>query len=187
CVFCSFFGWARSSGEVVLIKAIIWLSGDHRGELAPLGRSVTFQASPPVIGSRKSCGAGGLAPAPAPAPGVPAGGSGARRKTSHLPSGDHRGEESWLPLVMRRGASSPPSETLQSEVSYPSFFSLTLTFTNATREPSGEICGSPIQLNWKRSFSVMERFCANARKAMPRQSGTTIKRRRTCMRGSLSD
>ena len=36
----------------------------------------------------------------------PAGGSGERTKTSHLPSGENRGEASCLPSVMRRGDSS---------------------------------------------------------------------------------
>src|SRR5262249_57922344 len=122
---------------------------------------VNFQASPPLIGSIYSCGAGGRADAPL---GGPAGASGERTKTSHLPSGDQRGEASCLPSVIRRGGSSPRTETLQMEVSYPSFLSLTETLTKATRVPSGEIVGSPIQLNWKISFSVMERFWASARK-----------------------
>src|SRR5262249_22654574 len=106
------------------------------------------------------------------------GGSGVRTKSSHLPSGDQRGEESCLPSVMRRGASFPRMETLHIAVSYPSFFSLAVTLTKATRDPSGEICGSPIQLNWKISFSVMERFCAWAKTATTAaRPSATIKRR----------
>src|SRR6202022_2675539 len=43
-----------------------------------------------------------------------------------------------------------------------SFFSFTVTRTNATRDPSGETCGSPIQTKSQRSFSVILRFCAKA-------------------------
>src|SRR5205809_6377929 len=85
---------ARSSGEEVLIKAIILLSGDHTGAPTPRGRSVTFQDSPPLVGSRYSCGPEGrLGALAAPAPGG-GGASGARTKASHFPSGDHWGEES---------------------------------------------------------------------------------------------
>src|SRR5258706_7129735 len=45
-------------------------------------------------------------------------------------------------------------------VLYPSFFSFTVTRTNATREPSGETCVSPAQTKLNKSFSVMFRFCA---------------------------
>src|SRR6266850_5627514 len=62
------------------------------------------------------------------------------------------------------------------EVLYPSFLSLTVTRTYATREPSGEICGSPTQLKLKRSFSVMLRFCANAGAA---QEAMAMKRAKT--------
>ena len=79
---------------------------------------------------------------------------------------------------MRRGCSSPRVLTLQIAVSYPVFFSSTVTFTNATREPSGEICGSPIQLNWKMSFSVIERFCAWARAAIAAAQHNAIASRR---------
>src|SRR5258708_38805598 len=47
-------------------------------------------------------------------------------------------------------------------VLYPSFFSFTVTRTNATREPSGEICVSPAQTKLNKSFSVTFRFCAKA-------------------------
>src|SRR5579864_6721149 len=47
---------------------------------------------------------------------------------------------------------------IQIDVSYPSFFSFTLTRTKATRVPSGEICGSATQMKSNRSFSVMNRF-----------------------------
>src|SRR6185312_7726466 len=40
---------ARSSVDVSLVKAIILLSGDHTGPLAPRGRSVIFQDSPPPL------------------------------------------------------------------------------------------------------------------------------------------
>ena len=40
-------------------------------------------------------------------------------------------------------------------------FSFTVTRTNATVDPSGEICGSAIQVNLSRSDSVMNRLpCA---------------------------
>jgi hypothetical protein len=48
------------------------------------------------------------------------------------------------------------------EVLYPSFFSFTVTRTNATRVASGDICGSPIQTKPNRSFSVMFRFAGAA-------------------------
>src|ERR1044071_5331630 len=87
--------------------------------------------------------------------------SGARENMTYCPSGDHRGVESRGPFVSCR-VSPSAVETVQIAVLYPSFFSLTVTRTNATREPSGEICGSPIQTKLKRSFSVMLRFCARA-------------------------
>src|SRR3989442_8171483 len=79
--------------------------------------------------------------------------------TRYLPSGDQRGDESRVPLV--NCLVSPFSvETSQIEVLYPSLFSFTVTFTKATREPSGATCGSAIQLKLNRSLSVMFRFCA---------------------------
>src|SRR6185503_21161162 len=87
--------------------------------------------------------------------------SGARTKTRYFPSGDQRGVESRGPFVNWR-VSPFAVATVQIAVLYPSFLSLTVTRTNATREPSGETCGSPIQTKLKRSFSVMFRFCAKA-------------------------
>src|SRR4030095_1587664 len=69
--------------------------------------------------------------------------------------------ESRGPLVSWR-VSPLAVVTVQIAVLYPSFLSLTVTRTKATREPSGETCGSPIQTKLKRSFSVMLRFSANA-------------------------
>src|ERR1700739_2989250 len=94
---------ARSSADVYMVKAIILLSGDHTGPPAPRGRSVIFHDSPPPLtGSISSCGDAPRPGPPGPAAAPPAG-SGARTNTSHLPSGDQRGEESCLPSVMRRG------------------------------------------------------------------------------------
>src|SRR5215213_11554899 len=87
--------------------------------------------------------------------------SGARTKTRYFPSGDQRGVVSRGPLVSWR-VSPLAVATVQIAVLYPSFLSLTVVRTNATREPSGETCGSPIQTKLKRSFSVMLRFCASA-------------------------
>ena len=70
-----------------------------------------------------------------------------------------------MPLVIARGGSLPSVFAIQMAVSYASFFSSTVTRTNATCEPSGEICGSATQTNEKRSFSLMGRFsaaCGNA-------------------------
>src|ERR1041384_2909248 len=52
--------------------------------------------------------------------------------------------------------------TVQIDVLYPSRLSFTVTRTKATRELSGEICGSPIQVKLNKSFSVMLRCWANA-------------------------
>src|SRR6187431_3231169 len=87
--------------------------------------------------------------------------SGARTKTRYFPSGDQRGCVSRGPFVSWR-VSPFAVATVQIAVLYPSFLSLTVVRTNATREPSGETCGSPIQTKLKRSFSVMLRFCASA-------------------------
>src|SRR6266478_9965529 len=62
-------------------------------------------------------------------------------------------------------------------VLYPSFFSFTVTRTNATREPSGEICVSPAQTKLNKSFSVMFRFCAKTGPAHSAIMITTSKRR----------
>src|SRR5205823_3382255 len=44
--------------------------------------------------------------------------------------------------------------------SYRFSFSFTVTRTNTTVEPSGEICGSAIHVNFSRSFSVTSRLPA---------------------------
>src|SRR5579871_784201 len=80
---------ARSSGEALLMNAIILPSGDHTGLPAPLGRSVIRQDSPPFIGNIYSCGPEGRTAPLLLVP--PAGDSGVRTKTIHLPSGDQRG------------------------------------------------------------------------------------------------
>src|SRR5439155_8527101 len=144
--FCCF---AMSSGLLALVNAIVLPSGDQRGGPAPFGRSVKVQASPPFIDSMASCGGSGL-----PSFSV------ALMKTRNFPSGDHSGELSCGPLVNRCGGSLSAVETVQIAVSYPSFFSFTLTRTKATRDPSGEICGSPIQTKSNRSFSVIPRLSA---------------------------
>src|ERR1700741_2544486 len=79
----------------------------------------------------------------------------------NCPSGDQRGVASRGPFVSCR-VSPLAVETVQIAVLYPSFLSLTVTRTKATREPSGDTCGSPIQTKLKRSFSVILRFCASA-------------------------
>src|SRR6185369_6756151 len=101
--------------------------------------------------------------------------SGARTKARYFPSGDQRGVESRGPLVNWR-VSPLAVVTVQIAVLYPSFLSLTVTRTNATREPSGETCGSPIQTKLNRSFSVILRFCARA--GAPRKT-TMIRRSET--------
>src|SRR6185503_6832905 len=83
-----------------------------------------------------------------------------RTKARKLPSGDQRGDESRIPLVSCF-ASLVAVETIQMDVLYPSFLSFTVTFTNATREPSGATCGSAIQLKLNKSFSVMFLFWPN--------------------------
>src|SRR6185369_4425807 len=98
--------------------------------------------------------------------------SGARTNARYFPSGDQRGVVSRGPLVSCR-VSPLAVVTVQIAVLYPSFLSLTVTRTKATREPSGESCGSPIQTKLNRSFSVMFRFCASAAAAKE----TTMRRR----------
>src|SRR5438445_6520875 len=83
--------------------------------------------------------------------------SGARTKHRYWPSGDQRGCESLGPAVIWRD-SPVEVDTVQIAVSYPSFRELTVTRTNATREPSGATCGSAIQTKLNKSFSVMFRF-----------------------------
>ena len=56
-----------------------------------------------------------------------------------VPSGDHCGEKSLGPIVSRLGCSLPLVATVKSAVSYPTFLAFTLTRTNTTREPSGDL------------------------------------------------
>src|SRR5205823_11735293 len=70
------------------------------------------------------------------------------------------------------------------DVLYLSFLSLTVTRTNATREPSGETCGSPIQTKSQRSFSVMFRFCAGRTAIAARKITNEVKNVRI---GSIKD
>src|SRR6185369_11056955 len=106
--------------------------------------------------------------------------SGERVNIRYWPSGDHRGAPSRGPLVSCR-VSPSAVETVQIAVLYASFFSLTVTRTNATREPSGDTCGSPIQTKLKRSFSVMLRFCASTGAARDTtMSRKTETRKRMC-------
>jgi len=97
--------FARSCGFALAAKTIALPSGDHFGSLAPFGRSVKTNASPPDIGSRQSCGGSGF-------PSL----SMARLKASHCPSGDQRGPPSCGPLVSCRGAASPAVGTIQMAV-----------------------------------------------------------------------
>src|SRR6476646_12058222 len=138
-----------SSGFDVLANTISFPSGDHLGSLAPLGKLVKTNASPPAIASRQSCGGSGL-----PSFSVE------RVKARYFPSGDQRGEESRSPFVRRWAGSVPEVGTIQIDVLYPSFFSFTVTRTNATRLPSGETWASPTQTKSKRSFSVIRRLSA---------------------------
>src|ERR1051326_1922071 len=87
----------RSSGAVVLVKAIVFPSGDQAAGPAPFGRSVSCCASPPASARRYSWVWPSLG----------------RRKASVEPSGDQRGAASCGPLVMRRGGESPPVATSQ--------------------------------------------------------------------------
>jgi hypothetical protein len=93
---------------------------------------VRTRASPPPIGSRKTCGTSF---------------SSGRTNAIHLPSGDHRGEVSRVPLVIRCGPAVPAAGTAYSACSYLLSFSFTVTWANATVVPSGEIWGSAIQVN----------------------------------------
>src|SRR2546429_7871294 len=94
----SFFGSSflsvltRSSGVVVLVKAIVFPSGDHAAGPAPFGRSVSCCASPPASDRRYSW----VWP------------SVGRRNASVAPSGDQRGAPSCGPLVIRRGGERAP-------------------------------------------------------------------------------
>src|SRR5437773_10243876 len=89
----SFF--ARSAAVVVLVKAIVFPSGDHAAGDAPLGTSVSCCASPPASGRRWSCGRPSLG----------------RRNASVVPSGDQRGAPSLGPAVSRRGGEAPSVPT----------------------------------------------------------------------------
>src|SRR5947209_5557195 len=95
----------------------------------------------------------------------------------YFPSGDQRGDESRGPAVNCFVAPSAV-ETSQIAVLQPSFFSLTVTFTNATRAPSGATCGSAIQLKLNRSFSVTFLFCVNADGAKTSAKTTSNQRAR---------
>src|SRR5213076_2013094 len=97
----SFSFFARSSAVVVLVKAIVFPSGDHAAGDAPLGRSVSCCASPPDNGRRWSCACPSLG----------------RRQASVAPSGDQRGAPSRGPAVRRRGGDVPSVDTTQRLVS----------------------------------------------------------------------
>src|SRR2546429_4157267 len=79
---------ARSSAFVSLVNAIVLPSGGHTGLLAPFGRSVKENESPPAIGKIDNWGGSGL-----PSFSV------ARKKSKNFPSGDQRGAEAWAPFV----------------------------------------------------------------------------------------
>src|SRR5204863_8335817 len=97
-----FSAFSRSSGFDVLLNTISFPSADHFGSLAPLGKLVKINASPPAIESMQSCGGSGL-----PSFSVD------RVNTTYFPSGDQRGAESRSPLVRRWGASLPEVPTIQ--------------------------------------------------------------------------
>src|SRR5438132_2304339 len=88
--------FARSSAFVSLVKAIVFASGDHAGLLAPFGKSVKENESPPAMGKIDNCGGSGL-----PSFSV------ARTKSKNFLSGDQRGAESSSPLVNWYGPSLP--------------------------------------------------------------------------------
>src|SRR5207248_9127974 len=71
---------AKSSAFVSLAKAIVLPSGAQTGLLAPFGRSLNENESPPDIGKIDNCDGSGL-----PSFSV------ARKKSKHFPSGDQRG------------------------------------------------------------------------------------------------
>src|SRR3954470_5152432 len=142
---------SRSSGFVVAVKAMVFDDGDQAIDSTDFAIDVSTCGSPPSKRRIQICDGCGL-------PSL----SLERVKASNLPSRDQRGEASRGPLVMRRGSAPARVATDQTAVLYVSFFSSTVTRTKATCEPSGESCGSPIQLNLKRSFSVMLRADAEA-------------------------
>ena len=110
----------------------------------------------------------------------------ARAKTSRFPSGDQRGVVSRMPDVSRRPSAGarraepvdgpdavpPAAGTAKTDVSYRLSFSFTVTRTNATVAPSGEICGSAIHVNLNKSFSVMKRFPCAPGNAIARRTAT---------------
>src|SRR5262245_8601990 len=102
-VFAAGSGFFRSSGVVVLVKAIALPSGDQTGAAAPFGRSVTARASPPPSGSSQICGVSF---------------SSGLTNASHFSSGDQRGDVSLVPLVSRCGAPSPDDRAVKIAVSY---------------------------------------------------------------------
>src|SRR6516165_7158895 len=85
-----------SSCVVELRNAILAPSGAQTGVTAPFGKSVIVQASPPSSDSKASWLGLGLPVSSLSSP---------RTKTRCLPSGDQRGWESCLPLVIRTGGS----------------------------------------------------------------------------------
>ncbi len=96
----------RSSGRAAEEKAMALPSGAHSGAAAPRGISVRAQASPPAIDSRWICG-GCTRPSR----------STARTNARRLPSGDHRGAVSRMPLVSGRAGALPSMRASQIVVS----------------------------------------------------------------------
>src|SRR5437773_6942102 len=74
---------AKSSGLLSLVNAIVFPSGDQTGLLAPFGKSLNENESPPAIGKIDNCAGSGL-----PSFSV------ARKKRRNFPSGDQRDVES---------------------------------------------------------------------------------------------
>src|SRR3954447_22541952 len=142
---------SMSSGFVVAVNAIVFDEGDQAIDSTDLAIDVKTCGSPPSKRRIQICDGCGL-------PSL----SMERVNASSLPSRDQRGDASRGPFVIRRGSAPARVATDQIAVLYVSFFSSTVTRTNATCEPSGESCGSPIQLNLNRSFSVMLRAEADA-------------------------
>ena len=74
---------------------------------------------------------------------------------SQRPSGDHRGAASSRgPKVKRAAAEVPSNGTIQTADRYSSLSRSMVRSTNATRSPSGEICGSDANWNEYRSSAV---------------------------------
>src|SRR5208283_14586 len=103
-----FLAFSMSSGVVELRNAMRLLSGDQIGSAAPLGRSVTIQASPPASDSIAICDGLGLPVSSLSPP---------RVNAMRLPSGDQRGCVSCLPFVIRTGGSLPEVAAIQIDVS----------------------------------------------------------------------